>query len=672
MTALGTVRERASLPARETLVGVVFGDRIGVVLFLGAMIFSVLTWRIGFFINDSYTVANAFASLADGRLSVGEILYGPDTGRTPGMVVVDGQLYGRNYGQLVVAVPFLWLLWAAAAVADAALLLVALFSSLLLGFFVHLGKVLDRETALTRVGVGVGLLGFGLDVPFAVELQPHWHPLVALQFATAIAAALIVVVTYRLVRRMYDSRIAAFAGSVVALASPVPFWATIPKRHSATTLLVLLSVYCFYRSRAADGNRSATRFHALAYLWVGFAAWIHSPLGLILLAALLTADALTLGRIGRRRIAVVATTFVASLLPFLLTNWFIAGNPLEPPLLLPEYTGGEEVVLGDGSTSPSDGSGGSQPGSGGGSQPGSGEGHQPGSGGDSGTLPDLIVGTASTAVAVLELFANFVSRGFDSFFDGDRLYHTFVRSGYLDGVGRFDGSKTVTLAVLEWSPLLAGLIVAPVVLWRTFRRGLSTASESSAGPLGSVRRVWALRRDPIFATDVFVVSIGFYLLAIYLPLLPLQATWTVRYLHPLYVLGVYGLVRIGAVRAVVREEWRLLAWSYAAFLLVGGQLLVALLASIEPTQGEAVQFHALVGVGFAIAMAVTTVANVIAADRVSPATERWLRRAWAVVIAACCAATTALLLLWGLVYFPYAPFALPGIEEIASSLAFLQ
>lgn len=649
MTTPKSLQDRLGRPTREQVLAVVFGDRTGLVLFLGALAFSALTWRIGIFVTDTWTLANAFGSLADGQLSIGEIVYGPASGLTPGMNVVDGRLYGRNYGQLVLALPVLWLLWAVAAVADPALVLVALFSSVLLGFFVHLGKLLDRETTFVRAGVGVALLAFALNVPFAVELEAHWYPIVALQLSTMIAAALIVVATYRLLARMYGSHVGVFAGAVLALASPVPFWATVPKRHSLTTLLVLVSVYCFYRSRAADGDRSATRFHALTYVPVGFVTWINAALGLTLLVALLIADAPRVDRFGRRRIAVVAAALAASLLPFFLTNWLISGNPLKPPRMLPRYMDGETVVLDD-QLNPTSG----------------------GSGGDR-SDPGLLGGLVATVVARFGLFVGFVTEGLDAFLDGERLYHTFLRSGYLGHVRNFEGSKATSLAVLEWTPWLAGLVAGPVVLLGALGRWAVDAT-----PFRSrLARAWRtpvrrLRDDPVLATDLLVVTFSALLLALFLPRLPNQATWTVRYLHPLYVFGVYGLVRLAPLRTAIREDWRLVGWSYAAFLLVGGQLLVAVLASIEPTQGEAVQFHALVGVGLGTATVVSTVAYVLAADRLPEAGRRRLRRAWAVVFAAGLAATTTLLVLWAWVYFPYGQFALPAVGELAEAMGYLR
>ena len=56
-------------------IGRLFGDRVGLGVFLVAVVFLGLCWRVGFFITDSKTVANLLANVADGRLAVVETPY---------------------------------------------------------------------------------------------------------------------------------------------------------------------------------------------------------------------------------------------------------------------------------------------------------------------------------------------------------------------------------------------------------------------------------------------------------------------------------------------------------------------------------------------------------------------------------------------------------------------
>lgn len=72
-------------PTFQRLTKILFGDRIGVVIFLAALAFTTLYWRVGFFINDNYTIANTLVNIAEGHLHITPVIYGPDSGATPGM-----------------------------------------------------------------------------------------------------------------------------------------------------------------------------------------------------------------------------------------------------------------------------------------------------------------------------------------------------------------------------------------------------------------------------------------------------------------------------------------------------------------------------------------------------------------------------------------------------------
>ncbi|PSP81538.1 hypothetical protein BRC81_00850 [Halobacteriales archaeon QS_1_68_20] len=651
------LRERVqrAVPGRDSLVRTVFGDRLGLLLFLTTLIFVVPAWRIGFFINDNWTLANTFVAVADGHLHLERIVYGADNGATPGMHLVDGRLYGRNYGQLVIALPALWLLGGLAAVADPALVLVGGFCLLVLAWFVQLGRLLDREPLLSSVGATVALLAFGVNVLVAVDLRPYWFPFAALQLSTMVASALVVVIVYRVLRSLHGRRVGAVAAAAVALSSPVAFWATIPKRHTLTALFVLVSLLWFLRSRDAGDPRTATRHHALAYVPVGLLAWIHAAEGILLLTSLLIADLLTIRRIDPRRLAVVAAALAASLTPMLATNWLISGDPLTPPRLLPVYYGNDEVQLALGALSPTDWA--STVSTVAHSQvtvtptPGPGD-------SSSGTL----AGTLETFAALLFSYAE---RILDAMTDGDRLYRVFVRSGYIEEVAALDGQVAVSLSFLESMPILGGLVAVPLAFAGRVIRGLLDRW-STPGQ----RRDSTARHDPVVGADVFVVCISVLFLALYLPQLPSHVSWTVRYIHPLYPLGVYALFRVAAVRETVDREWRLLGWSYAGTVLVGGQAFVLALATLEPTVGEAVQLHALVSAVIGGATAAWAVAYTAGRGHLSAVNRDRSRRTGAVVLGVACGVTTTLLVLWAVAYFPHSPFALPAVGEPASRLPF--
>jgi hypothetical protein len=122
-------------------------------------------------------------------------------------------------------------------------------------------------------------------------------------------------------------------------------------------------------------------------------------------------------------------------------------------------------------------------------------------------------------------------------------------------------------------------VVVPVVAVRTDLIGRVRAVVDHRGLTG------------LGIVDAFTVVYGLALTLIYLPRLPIHAAITVRYLLPLYPIGIYALARQPAVRRVIDERFLPLSFAYAGSLLVGGQLLVLYLWATAATRGEAVQTH---------------------------------------------------------------------------------
>lgn len=538
--------------SRERLMAVLFGDRVGFAIFLGAILFLSMTWRVGVFINDNHTLVNTLTALEDGRLHFGEFGAESAPGISPGTHVVDGKLYGRNYGQVVIALPLLLGLRGLSTVVDPQVLIVGLASLILLVFAKQLGTILDRRRSFVIGGCVLSLLFFVANLFFARPIGSRWFGLIALQVSTMLAAAMIGVLLYRIGTRYYGTRTGVFAGAITILATPVAFWATMPKRHTVVALLVILVLYCLLRSRDAEGDR-ATAFHSMAYIWVGLTAWVSAPDALILLAALGVVDLASIRSwFDDRRAGIVAMAFGLSLLPFLLTNFLISGQPLRPPRMLPNR--------------PND----------------------PGSSGNlNGTADDMgLTGLAAAGLDRLAIFGSLLYRGIVVIFEGDRVYHTFLRSGFIDEISSGSRLHSINLTVLESMPL-AGVVVAAIPI---------AAFERTSG------RRWITLdlRKPRHAADLFVIAHSVLLVFVYLPKMPAHASITARYLHPLFPLAVYGAIRLQPVRAVIDDQWKEFWWSYGAFVLVGGQLLVGGFAVIRPTLGEGVQFFAELSVASAM------------------------------------------------------------------------
>ncbi|MFB6129107.1 MAG: hypothetical protein ABEJ47_05015 [Halorhabdus sp.] len=590
---------------RRALGRFVFGDRRGLAVFLLAVVAGGLLWRVGIFITDTYTVANAFVAVTEGHLSVEQAVYGESLA-TPGMHVVDGELYGRNYGQLALSLPTYWLLARLSALVDPGILLAALWSVSVLGLAVVIGPLLDRRRTVVIAGSLLASAAFLANVAVATDLDPTSLPLAALQLTGIVAAGLLGVTLYRLVSALQTRRVGVAAGVLGVLGTPVSLWASIPKRHVFTTLFPLAAVATLALSRTAGSSldRSVTRrrwTHALAYAFVGLTAWIHAAEGLLLLIVLVVTDLLTGDRRWRpgRTTAAIALVLTLSIVPLAATNVAISGDPLEPPRELPAYNGGD---LGGDEPEPPPEPDGPSDGFNDGRAVGPDDAEPPAAP-DHGLLPDIwglfviasgwILSTLRSALEPIarlgtELLAGLATAASHP----SRVYHTFLRSGYLSGVAAQDGTAAISLTVLESMPLLGGVLALPVVgARRLHRRSVSI-------------RPW-LRR-PAGTADVGLATYGLAVTLLYLPRLPLHAQVTVRYLLPVFPIGLYFLVRTRAVRRAIDDHAGWLWSSYAVGVCIGGQLLVVAVATLATTIGEAFQLHAVISLALAGVVALAT------------------------------------------------------------------
>jgi hypothetical protein len=652
----------------------VFGDRVGFTLWLGAVLTLALWWRVGFFITDTYPIANAVANLADGRLAMRpqDFKYSLTLGTQPGLHEYGGEFYARNYGQVVAAVPILWALEAATLVGPPRLVLAAGWSVGVIVLGRQLAALVDR-TWLRSVAAATALVWFVAAVVFATALDRSQLALVALQLSTLFAAGLVGVFCYRLLDTFHDRRVAIAGGLGLVLATPVGFWATIPKRHVLVTALVFVSVFAFARSRQLDGRRSYVA-HGLAYGALGIVAWVHGFEGFFLTVSLFVVDVLTEPRKSPRRIAVVGGIFALSVLPMFVTNALISGNPLRPPRLLPGVGPGNVELAPEGGPE-TGGSGNSGSTGGDGGTGGTGDGGTGGSGdssaGDSGGRPGVLSGLLDaisgflsplfgllaffeTVVAEVVFIGNFaissVSTGVEAAGEADRLWHVFVRRGYYDYGGGLSAVdfEMIDLTVLESTPIVGTLLTLPAVAVAHVRRhGVSLS-----------------RLTPRRQTDLLVAVYVLVLTVVYLPRLPLFSQITVRYLLPAIILAAYCAFRVPAVREGISAAPRTLAVAYAATVFAGGFLVAIVLGWLDPALGEAVQLHALLGLGVAVIGAAVVTGRTLAPSRVPP-------RAVAVGIGIVGGATTVFLLLAATEYFTYGPFAFDTAGRIARIVSIL-
>ena len=534
---------------RTRVLKICFGDYGGLFVFLASLSVMMLLWRFQISITDNITLANGLAAFGDGQLHVTNPVYG-DSLASPGMKEFNGRAYPRNVGHLVIALPVLLLLRAATTVMDLHVAMAAVWSFIFMGTVVTGGRLLKCQTMGNVLGSGLALVAFLVNLALAEPIQVEQYALPALQLTTLLLAGLLAVLLYRLTRRAYDRRVGFAAGLATGLATPTLMWATIPKRHVPIGALAICSMYLFYRSRTAETAERYRRFRLLAYAPVGLTAWVFVGAGVMLFIALAFVDLATARENHVSSLVSIVGVVLLSSIPFLITNVLITGDPLTSPTMLPSYP----QTVADGAAA------------------------------DGGGSTTSVRGASSDAALpavlqqVLYLLGQY-TRGLEvAFTDPGRLKTVFIRSGWFNELS--GGSNTaISLSFAESMPLVGALVGLPAVVVE-----------------------WIRRREfaPIHAVDTFVLLYGTLTLLLYLPRLPGHAQFTVRYLYVLYPLSVYGLVQAPWIRNVIQTRSRLLIWIYTSGVLIGGQLLFAVLVLIDAAFDEAMQALALVGLGTAV------------------------------------------------------------------------
>jgi hypothetical protein len=597
-----------------------FGDRVGLALFLGALCFGMLTWRAGIFINDSGALVQTLDALAEGRLFIeevrGDYVYPPGTNER------DGLVYGRNYGQVVASLPALLALRLLDVVANLRLSLVAAWHLAGLAFAVVVGDLLGHRRTGTLAAAPLVLASFLLNLVLATRLGEPDLPLLALQVTALVVTALGATVLYRLLATQGSHRVAVLAGAASVLALPVGFWAAIPKRHVFTVLAVLTVLYLFSLSRRRTGRTvpgigEVPLARAGAYAVVGLLTWVNAAEGLFVFVVLVAVDVPTAPRNDPRTLTAVAVVFGLSMLPTLVTNLLVTGEFARPPRAL----GGAPVA-----GSPGGGAGTSGGGAG-------------AEGGALETLADL-----APVSAVAWFLRNILTLVQDSVVTADnpeRVYNVFIRSAGSDLAGDAEFAGT-NLSVLESAPVLA--------------LGVAAAAGWLAGLRDGFDRLRQV--DP---TVVLAAGLAVAFVAMYLSRLPLHTQVTQRYILPVFPLVLYVLARSPVVKRLVDRGGRLACWSYAAGVLVGGQLMLTVVLVRDMPVGEAAQLNAKLSLVAAALVVVTGLLTV---------RSRRFDRAAAVAVGLACAAATVFVLVAHLHYFETTGEALlPVVQWLTERLS---
>ena len=636
-----------------TLTRVLFGGRPGLALFCGALALYVLTWRMGIFFNDIGLYPWMLERMAEGHLSLG--VPGELGQGYPGMHYRDGQVWGRGYGVVALALPVflgvellepVGLRW----------LVVVGFGVTVFAATALVGDIVGRRRRGLAAGAGLGALALAGNAwfykPYVGELSTF-----AMQIATMLAGAILVVAVYRLLALRHGRTAGALAGATVLLGTPVAFWATTPKRHTLSAMFIVLAVYAFAASRTDDRTpleRAALR--GGAYACGGLLAWAHAPEGITLLGALAVVDLPTAPRNDRRTLAVVGAIGGLSLVPFFATNAVVSGTPLLPPHFLDTYHGESLAQLADGGAAGGSGGSGASGASGGGASGGTGGGATGSGGGVVAAVVGTVATLAGTVVAGFEAVRPLAERALGMYVDGfvalftepERIVRTFVRWGETEKnvVNTFFDGKT-DLSVLESAPVLAALVALPPALGRVG---------------GRVRAGEQRLRDAVDPVDLLVAVFALLYVSLYINNLPVYVQATVRYLHPIYPLAVYGIFRIPRVRSLLVERMRAAVLGYEAGVLLGTPLAFGALLFVDASKGEVVQPFGLASLAVAGVLVVALLAG-----RYDDRFEGVAAGAFGVATAM----ATVYLLLTAFVLFHYGPSALPAVDALSGEFRWL-
>lgn len=660
VAGLEEVRERVRA-ASVRLGRVLFGDRVGFVVFLAAVLWCVALWRIGIFITDTLTVANALANVADGHLAIRQTPYSLTIGSQPGIVQVGDTVFGRNYGHVLLAVPLVWLLEGLSLLFEPRVLLAGGWSLGLIVLAVQLRR-LTGNAAVATVGSGLALVVFLANVAVATPVPEALLALIGLQLSTILVAGLLASTMYRLVTRFHGRRVGVVAGVAVLVATPVGFWASIPKRHLITATVAVVALFCFAVSRDGTGKRQL-RARILSYVVIGLLTTVHPFEAFFLFVVLVPLDLLTAPSNRPRAVLAVAGVFFLSLLPFFVLNTLISGNPVKSPRLLSGYAGSLDVPTptppDEGGASGSGGGSSGETGSTGGSGAsgsgtgGSATGGASGTGGSGSTssgilavvasylagfvsgmigfvgeVVGLVSGMVGFTVSVAEYAVGWVDQSLAVLSEPDRLSQTFVRSGQLPSASlAANDFEAVELTLLESFPLVAAFVWLPVSVVEHLRTAVADAGVTS----------------PAQQTDLLAGGFAVVFTLVYLPRLPLHTQVTLRYILPVMPLLLYGLIRLSAVNETIVSVPKWLVGSYLTLVGVGSVLFAVGLTLVDPAIGEAMQLHALVGLATAGLAVVAFVCWPIHTDR----------RVLAVGLSLPAAATTIFLLFSRIEYFSY-------------------
>jgi hypothetical protein len=312
----------------------VLPNETAALFFYASLAFCIAIWNVNIFINDEVTLAAQLYNLGQGALSIETLptkLYeglsfgasGPILGFT-----FHGHTYGfYTYALPVFATPFYALLDLISVTVGIQLFFASLWSLSIFMVIWLMGRRWKRPRLGRDLGALVASVLLVANGYLATRLPPlvfdQWGALMAIQLFNIFAMSTIVLVSLRIFTRYFaDNRVASFGAAYILIATPLTFWAVSAKDHTASVLLMMVSIWSLY-TYLLDGKK---RYRYLSYALVGLSFWIRIFDAAALLIAILLTDALTLQDRIKGLITAAAAVMLGTI-PYFVNNYLLFGNP---------------------------------------------------------------------------------------------------------------------------------------------------------------------------------------------------------------------------------------------------------------------------------------------------------------------------------------------------------
>jgi len=319
----------------------VLPDNTSSLIFSASLALFIAIWNINIFINDEVTLAGQLFNLVHGSLSMAvmpdKIYEGLGFGTSAPILgfTLGGKVYAfYTHAVPVFATPFYCLLYVANITIGIRLFFITIESFSIFMIALLLGKRCGRARLGAYVGIFTALVLFSVNAYIGGTMAPlvfeQWGALMAIQLLNIVATALIMVISYRIFNRYFHStRLGEFGAIYLLIATPLTFWAVASKDHAISVFLIVASIGSFYKY-LLDG-KAVNRY--ISYALVGLTVWVRIFDALPLFAAIFLTDVVTSR--GRMKSSLTAfATVIFSLIPYLINNYLLFGNPLLSPVYL--------------------------------------------------------------------------------------------------------------------------------------------------------------------------------------------------------------------------------------------------------------------------------------------------------------------------------------------------